>query len=451
MRGGSTQYAGTKTATLSGSRCGRPSVADAIDAFALANGVAALSIDGPQGWRDAGAPVEQGVGRACERRARTLGKTGVAGTTFPANQIGWIGFSIELFDELLRRPHVRLANDREATLFEPSAGGYWLLECFPTVTWRTSGLRPLPAKGKRPDASAFARALAERWRLAPLPSGIGHDDLQAVVAALPAAALLGAGVPVAHGVPSRLVGDGQRRQRVEGIIWDAVPRDTVGEVTVATPARVAAEPAAVGALDSGRKGKAVEHLVAASCILASDGALNVSTALVDDEGVDLVFHLRDHAAKVAVQVKSRDLRATPLTSGRFLADVRVQTFRPRADLYLLFVAVDVPEGIYETAWLVPSEEFGRLVAPNGRGRLRFSASLSPSSRDRWSRFRVGVASCHAGSSRYLSRLSLRSSSHWEHVDACSTCPAHGLGLRPLSRPEESRAAGGQLAISAELA
>jgi len=43
---------------------------------------------------------------------------------------------------------------------------------------------------------------------------------------------------------------------------------------------------------SARKGKAVEHLVAASCILASGGELNASTALVDDEGVDIVFHRR---------------------------------------------------------------------------------------------------------------------------------------------------------------
>ena len=39
---------------------------------------------------------------------------------------------------------------------------------------------------------------------------------------------------------------------------------------------------------AGRMGKAVEYLVAASCILATRGELNVSTSLVDDEGVDLV-------------------------------------------------------------------------------------------------------------------------------------------------------------------
>jgi hypothetical protein len=54
-----------------------------------------------------------------------------------------------------------------------------------------------------------------------------------------------------------------------------------------------------------RMGKASEYLVAASCILATRGELNVSTSLVDDEGVDLVFHRRGSVATLAVQVKAR--------------------------------------------------------------------------------------------------------------------------------------------------
>lgn len=52
-------------------------------------------------------------------------------------------------------------------------------------------------------------------------------------------------------------------------------------------------------------GKAAEHLVAAFCILTTRGELNVSTSLVDDEGVDLVFHRRNSTATLAVQVKAR--------------------------------------------------------------------------------------------------------------------------------------------------
>jgi hypothetical protein len=62
-----------------------------------------------------------------------------------------------------------------------------------------------------------------------LPSadrGPGHDDLQAIVAALPAAALLGAPArPLPRGLPARsLDGAGPARTgRAEGIMWDAQP------------------------------------------------------------------------------------------------------------------------------------------------------------------------------------------------------------------------------------
>jgi hypothetical protein len=65
-------------------------------------------------------------------------------------------------------------------------------------------------------------------------------------------------------------------------------------------------------------GKAAEYLVAAACILATRGELNVSTSLVDDEGVDLVFNRRDSPATLAVQVKARmsDGKAGETRAGR---------------------------------------------------------------------------------------------------------------------------------------
>lgn len=142
-------------------------------------------------------------------------------------------------------------------------------------------------------------------------------------------------------------------------------------------------------ISASRLGKAVEYLVAASCVLASDGQLNVSTSMVDDEGVDLVFHRSDHVATLAVQVKSRSLGTVTLSRHeRFLANVRSETFRPRASLYMLFVAVDVPDGTFNLAWLVPSEVLAARAQPNARGRLRFSASPKPHSADQWREYRV---------------------------------------------------------------
>jgi hypothetical protein len=91
---------------------------------------------------------------------------------------------------------------------------------------------------------------------------------------------------------------------------------------------------------------------------------------VDDEGVDLFFHRRDSARTLAVQVKSRMSDSKRLLSGTFIAFVRDQTFAPRPDLDMLFVAVDVPTGAYTAAWLVPSEDFAAGTTVNGQGRRR---------------------------------------------------------------------------------
>jgi tetratricopeptide (TPR) repeat protein len=141
--------------------------------------------------------------------------------------------------------------------------------------------------------------------------------------------------------------------------------------------------------DAARKGVAVEYLIAASCMLASDFALNVSTSLVDDEGVDLVFHRREGSATLAVQIKSRSWAASIMRDReRFVADVRRATFHRRPDLFLLFVAVDARFADYGPVWLIPSVDFAQTVARSSGTKLRFVASASPASNDRWSRYRL---------------------------------------------------------------
>ncbi len=196
-------------------------LADAVDSFALRQGIAAISLDGPQAWRDPVASLDsQGHGRACEKGARTPAKTGTRGSVKPSNQIGWVSFAIDVFQSLLARPHVRLANDPDGLAEPLGSGAYHVLECFPTSTWRASGLRPLPAKRRQPSLGEYAEALGAAHRLSMPSSVTSHDDLQAIVAALPAAALLGSPArPIAHGRPAWHLED----HWVEGLIWDAQP------------------------------------------------------------------------------------------------------------------------------------------------------------------------------------------------------------------------------------
>jgi predicted kinase len=183
-------------------------LAVAIDAAARTLEVGAVAIDGPQAWRDPRRPEAEGVMRACERATRTQAKTGVPGVTYPANALGWVSASIELFALLDRAP-------------------YRVLECYPTATWRALGLRPLPAKGKHPDVEGRLAELGRATGL-PVPPGATHDEAQALVAGLVAAAAVGGPLrPVTHGLPLEVV-DGAR---VEGVIADVAPLPTLVVVT----------------------------------------------------------------------------------------------------------------------------------------------------------------------------------------------------------------------------
>jgi hypothetical protein len=86
-------------------------LADVIDAFARREGVRAVALDGPQGWRDpATAEGTRGVGRRCEYECRTQGKTGAYPRTYPETQRVWIEFCVDVFAKLLANPGVELAD-----------------------------------------------------------------------------------------------------------------------------------------------------------------------------------------------------------------------------------------------------------------------------------------------------------------------------------------------------
>ncbi len=210
-------------------------VARCIDVFARDHDVAAVSIDGPQAWRDPAAPSNRpGVGRACEYETRTPGKTGTRGVACPSTFLRWIRFSIDVFAELLCRPDVALVNDHAGDI-RPRPAGYWLLECFPTSTWRTSGLEPLPGHRRAPVEviERFARRLVAAYGLPSSAVTRDHDDLQAVVSTLPAVGLLGGPARACtRGQPVRSVGG----VLVEGLIWDAAPAGGAGAPVPVRPA-----------------------------------------------------------------------------------------------------------------------------------------------------------------------------------------------------------------------
>ena len=72
----------------------------------------------------------------------------------------------------------------------------------------------------------------------------------------------------------------------------------------------------------------------------------------------------------------------------FSPDVRAETFRPRDDLWFLFVAIDWVDPKVGPLWFVPSRELASRISPSASsGRLRFAASAKPDSHDQWRPYR----------------------------------------------------------------
>src|SRR5437763_9735357 len=197
-------------------------LADAIDRFARREDIRAIAMDGPQGWRDPATPHgTRGVGRRCEYECRTQGKTGAYPRTYPGTQRPWIEFCIEVFADLLARPGVALADPAG----RDDESGYIVLECFPTSAWRSSGLVPLAAKSKNPDLAPYWRALRRAYAL-PRCRIASHDDLQAIVASLSAAAAAGgpaSALPRGTRATFSRNGDGSS-VLLEGYLWGVKPR-----------------------------------------------------------------------------------------------------------------------------------------------------------------------------------------------------------------------------------
>ena len=72
--------------------------AHALDRYCRKHRVTVLMLDGPQGWRYPDSQIQHM--RLCERVLNTPGKTGTVGQVKPQTYLGYIQFSIELFQIL---------------------------------------------------------------------------------------------------------------------------------------------------------------------------------------------------------------------------------------------------------------------------------------------------------------------------------------------------------------
>lgn len=157
---------------------GKPRIdllAHSLNSFAEHEQVSVIVLDGPQGWKSNRTRVAHM--RVCEKVVNTPGKTGLPGQVKPGNFLSFTMFSIMLM-HLLRTEY-------EWNLLQTN----WhrkpqrlLVESFPTASWKTLGLKPLPGKS-RCKAAELKQWRADLVRATgyKLPQKLSHDELQACV------------------------------------------------------------------------------------------------------------------------------------------------------------------------------------------------------------------------------------------------------------------------------
>lgn len=140
-------------------------------------------------------------------------------------------------------------------------------------------------------------------------------------------------------------------------------------------------------LSASQKGQIIEQLVAATCLLQSEGLLRVSRPLVDDEGVDMVVTHKATDRSILLQIKSR---FTLTKKGSFRANVRRVSLRASETRQLLFVYYDMKKAtLGETLWFVPALDFERLLKGQRQSRPRFVfQSKFNSANDMWKPYQI---------------------------------------------------------------
>ncbi len=158
-------------------------------------------------------------------------------------------------------------------------------------------------------------------------------------------------------------------------------------------------------LSASQKGRVVEQLVAAACLLQSDGKLRVSIPIVDDEGVDLVVSHGQTDRTLLLQVKSR----FSLHRGNYRTQVRRVVLHPNPNRLLLFVFYDTARAaLGDTMWLVPSLAFAKLLAGQKQDRDTYAfQSRFTSAGDMWKSYRIPVQQLASELIRYLNAAHTR--------------------------------------------
>jgi hypothetical protein len=153
------------------------SLSEWIDRVCRRDGIRAILLDGPQGWKASNTGLVHS--RRCERDLNTPAKTGEPSFVKPANYAPFVQFSISVYDALASFGWERLPG-----IGRTLEAQRLLIESFPLAAWGSLKIKPhLPAKSKKPNITWWADVLRDRFAVRASGSPT-HDQLQAIVAGL---------------------------------------------------------------------------------------------------------------------------------------------------------------------------------------------------------------------------------------------------------------------------
>ncbi|MGG1520212.1 hypothetical protein ABE504_32880 [Paenibacillus oryzisoli] len=139
-------------------------------------------------------------------------------------------------------------------------------------------------------------------------------------------------------------------------------------------------------LSSVQKGKLIESQIANMLTLVSDGQINVSIPIVDDDGIDLLVNRKGCFNVVFLQVKSRFVTTSGFKN-RLDFQVQKSSFKVSDNFYILCVYFDQAKNEIDTMWLIPSIEV-KNQSVSLELHFRIVANRNEVSNDKWSGFKV---------------------------------------------------------------
>jgi hypothetical protein len=143
-------------------------------------------------------------------------------------------------------------------------------------------------------------------------------------------------------------------------------------------------PTSIHRLSSTQKGAIGENLLVNAVMKASDGRLSPFLPLADDDGIDVLFFDKETGHSVAIQLKCRTTTDGKGQTAQF--DVRLATFNPSRNSYLLAALFKEDMNDFDCTWFISMKELPEVSNAKSNKHI-ITPSKAADSKDKYKKFR----------------------------------------------------------------